>query len=66
MIPHKSYKKVKELRIFQNINDFKSLENKIEKFPKDKSNLKGDIFEIFVQGLIENEYNFNAKAVYYN
>ena len=64
MIPHKSYQKIKKLKIFQNITNFKSLESKIEKFPKDKNNLKGDIFEIFVQGLIENEFNFNAKNVY--
>lgn len=65
VIKHKSYLKIKKLGIFKNIKDFKSLEKRIEKIStKNASNLKGDIFEIFVQGLILNDANFNAKIVY--
>ena len=65
MIKHKSYLKIKSLGIFKNIKDFKLLEKRIEKIStKNASNLKGDIFEIFVQGLILNDANFNAKIVY--
>jgi hypothetical protein len=51
MIKHKSYLRIKRLGIFNNIKDFKTLENKIEKIStNDSGKLKGDIFEIFIQG----------------
>ena len=65
MIFHKSYLKIKKLNIFKGVKDFKTLEKRIEKIDTVNANsLKGDIFEIFIQGLIVNDNNFGAKTVY--
>jgi predicted helicase len=65
MIPHKAYKRIKKLKIFNSIKSFKALEKKIEAInTKDKFNLRGDVFEIFIQGLLLNDSNYNAKVVY--